>query len=74
VEPQPRPSWASRWLLIRDIALFVFGLLGVFNEAVIQPTADPQLLLLYGAMLGLPAILRSDERKNGNGRNGNGRR
>jgi len=61
-------------MLIRDIALFVAGLLGVFNEAVIQPTADPQLLLLYGGMLGLPAILRSDERRNGRNGNGNGRR
>jgi hypothetical protein len=47
------------------VILFFAGLAGVFNEAIVQREADPQLLLLYGAMLGLPAILRSDERKNG---------
>jgi hypothetical protein len=58
------------WQSLRDVILFFAGLMGVFNEAVLKAHADPQLLLLYGAMLGLPAILRSDERKNG--RNGSG--
>lgn len=64
-----RDEWRLRWLAARDIVLFVAGLAGVFNEAVVQSEADPQLLLLYGAMLGLPALLRSDE---GKGRNGAG--
>lgn len=52
----------KHWPAIRDIALFVGGLLGVVHETVVEPKADPQLLLLFAAMMGLPAFLRGDER------------
>lgn len=52
----------TRWSLIRDVILFFGGLGGVVHETVLTAKADPQLLLLFAAMMGLPAFLRSDER------------
>lgn len=48
---------------IRDILLFVGGLAGVFHETVISTAERPTLLILFAAMMGLPAFLRSDEAK-----------
>jgi hypothetical protein len=42
--------------------LFGTGLLGIFHETVISPSSDPQLLLLFAAMCGLPAFIQRDER------------
>ncbi len=44
------------------------GLGGIVNEALIRVGPErPTLLLLFAAMIGLPAFLRTDEKKNGNG-------
>jgi hypothetical protein len=52
------------WPTIRDLILFFGGLGGVFNEAVLRTGAErPTLLFLFGAMMGLPAFLRKDEKK-----------
>lgn len=51
-----------RWPLIRDVALFVGGVAGVIHETVLSETERPTLLLLFAAMLGLPAFLRSDDK------------
>lgn len=56
----------SRWPLIRDLALFTMGALGVIHETVITRIERPSLLLLFAAMMGLPAFL--------NGRGGSGGR
>ena len=53
------PSWP--WW--RDIILFFGGLAGIVNETMRQGTERPTLLLLFAAMAGLPAFLRSDERR-----------
>lgn len=53
----------NRWPLIRDVVLFVGGLAGVANEALRFGGERPTLLLLYAAMMGLPAFLRADESK-----------
>jgi hypothetical protein len=53
----------NRWHLIRDVILFVGGLAGVANEALRYGGERPTLLLLYAAMMGLPAFLRADESK-----------
>lgn len=45
----------------RDSVLFASGLAGVFYETVFDKADRPTLLLLFGAMMGLPAFLRSDE-------------
>lgn len=44
----------------RDLALFVTGLAGIIHETVIAPSSDPQLLMLFAAMIGLPAVLARD--------------
>jgi hypothetical protein len=56
----PRPT-ATGW---RDGLLFLTGLGLIVNEAVIRNGPErPTLLLLYAAMVGLPAFLRQDERR-----------
>jgi hypothetical protein len=52
--------------MVRDVTLFIAGLAGVANEALVRSVERPTLLLLFAAMMGLPAFLRSDERR-GNG-------
>lgn len=47
--------------LIRDILLFVGGMAGVFYETVFVKVDRPTLLLLFAAMLGLPAFLQANE-------------
>ncbi len=51
-----------KWKVARDILLFFGGMVGVANEAFFQATTDPTLLILFGAMMGLPAFLRKDEK------------
>jgi hypothetical protein len=52
------PWW---WPFTRDVVLFAAGLFGVAYETVFAPSPDPTLLLVFGAMLGLPIFLRKDE-------------
>lgn len=47
----------------RDTLLLVAGLAGVFHETVIASSERPTLLFLFATMIGLPAYLRSDEKK-----------
>jgi hypothetical protein len=48
----------------RDGLLFLTGLALIVNEAVIRSGPErPTLLLLYAAMVGLPAFLRADSRR-----------
>jgi hypothetical protein len=48
----------------RDALLFLTGLALIVNEAVIRSGPErPTLLLLYAAMVGLPAFLRADSRR-----------
>lgn len=48
---------------IRDGILFVAGLAGVYHETATQAAERPTLLLLFAAMMGLPAFFRADEKK-----------
>lgn len=52
------------WQNTRDVILFFGGLAGVFNETVLTTTERPTLLILFAAMMGLPAFLRSDDKRN----------
>lgn len=45
--------------------LFFGGLAGVAHETLAHNLERPALLILFAAMMGLPAFLRSDERRNG---------
>lgn len=47
----------------RDTILFVVGLLGIAYETLIAHADRPTLLIMFGAMVGLPAFLREDEKK-----------
>ena len=53
----------TRWPLIRDVTLFAGGLVGVLHETIFTSLERPHLLVLFAAMMGLPAFLRADERK-----------
>lgn len=56
----------GKWALIRDVLLFSSGLVGVVVlTAAWLKGHDPNqsLLLLFAAMMGLPAFLRNDEKK-----------
>lgn len=56
----------DRWPLIRDVSLFVAGLTGagVMTVAWLKGHDPNQsLLLMFTAMMGLPAFLRGDEKK-----------
>lgn len=54
----------TQWPSIRDILLFFGGLAGAFHETVLVTGAveRPTLLILFGAMMGLPVFLRQDEK------------
>jgi hypothetical protein len=54
---------APSWQLSRDMVLFLVGLLGVLHEALFTSLDRPSLLVLFAGMMGLPAFLRSDEKK-----------
>lgn len=43
--------------------MFVFGLLGVVHETVISQAERPTLLILFAAMMGLPAFLPGRDSK-----------
>lgn len=47
----------------RDTVLFAFGLSGIAYETLAENAERPTLLVLFGAMVGLPAFLRQDEKK-----------
>lgn len=52
-----------RLRVTRDGILFFAGLLGVVHETLIAKTDRPTLLLLFAAMMGLPAFLNKDEKE-----------
>lgn len=54
-------GWPLRWS--RDGFLFLLGVTIIVNEALIQPSPDPTLILLGGSLVGLPAFLSKDEAK-----------
>lgn len=66
---QAKKDSPRRWRGIsRDLVLFVAGLLGILHETLLTNGVErPTLLLLFGAMCGLPLFLRADEYK-GNGK------
>lgn len=48
------------WRTLRDVVLFVGGLLIAGHETLLVSESDPQLLILAAGMMGLPGILRAD--------------
>lgn len=56
-----------RWSSLRDIFLFLGGMVGVGHETLIATAERPTLLILFAAMMGLPAFLRQGEGPSGTG-------
>jgi len=56
-----------QWEFVRTLTLFFAGLGGVLYEMLFEDPADPGLLVIFGAMMGIPIFL------NKNGRNGGGK-
>ncbi len=52
-----------QWKITRNTVLFIGGLLGVAHETLVRDVDRPTLLLLFAAMIGLPAFIGADERK-----------
>lgn len=46
----------------RDTILFASGLAGIGYETIGNKAEKPTLLILFAAMVGLPAFLRTDEK------------
>jgi hypothetical protein len=61
--PTPSDRFLKQWPAIRDVLLFSGGLLGVAHETLLSSTDRPTLLLLFAAMMGLPAFLRQDSKE-----------
>jgi len=55
--------WAQ-WEFVRTLTLFFAGLGGVIYEMLFVHPADPGLLVIFGAMMGIPIFLSR------NGKNG----
>lgn len=61
-----------KWPVIRDIVLFFGGLGGVAHETLVSTTDRPTLLLLFAAMMGLPAFLRQDAKNSSSDKDSDG--
>lgn len=57
-----RRSWPR---LTRDGALYLLGISIIINEAFIQATPDPTLILLGGSLVGLPSLIQKDTKDKG---------
>lgn len=56
-----RPGWRlPKVRVTRERVLFLSGMVGIFYETVFQQTDRPTLLVLFSAMIGLPAFLQAD--------------
>ena len=51
--------------IARDTVLFVVGLLGLAHETLVNDADRPTLLLLFAAMIGLPAFIGKDAKDAG---------
>ena len=47
--------------ITRDGVLFVVGMIGIAHETFVSKVDRPGLLVLFAAMVGLPAFLQKDE-------------
>lgn len=53
----------QKWPLIRDICLFFGGLAGAAHETLIASAERPTLIILFATMMGLPAFIKADSKK-----------
>lgn len=50
------------FLKYRELSLFIGGTLGIFHETVLATAERPTLLILFAAMMGLPAFLKPGDK------------
>jgi hypothetical protein len=62
-----RDGKVKRWhlKLSRDVVIFGIGIIGIVHEIFWSSSDRPTILILFAAMIGLPAFLRIDERGKG---------
>jgi hypothetical protein len=53
----------KNWSVQRDVLLFLLGAGGVIHETLIATAERPTLLILFAAMMGLPAFLQKPDKK-----------
>lgn len=63
-EPLTLKDYEARWKLARDVLLFFFGAMGMAYTTT-QNLRDPVIITAFSAMMGLPVILRGEERLKG---------
>lgn len=51
--------------ITRDVAIFVLGGVAFVHELVSEGAERPQILIMSAAMMGLPLIIRGDEKRQG---------
>lgn len=51
--------------MAHKVAMFVGGMAGIAYETLATGTERPTLLILFGAMIGLPFIVRADQKSQG---------
>lgn len=49
--------------VVRDLAIFVLGSYGFIHELTRSGSERPQILIMSAAMMGLPLIIRGDEKR-----------
>lgn len=59
----PTPSDVAQAIFTWNNVLRVVGLAGVAHETLINNVDRPTLLLLFAAMIGLPAFINQDAKK-----------
>ena len=63
--PRAMPTmidWQARWKFVRDVILFFSGLGGV-GYFTITGQSEAVMLMVFVSMMGLPILLRADEKK-----------
>lgn len=53
-----------RWDFVRTLTLFFAGLGGVIYEMIFVHPADPGMLVIFGAMMGIPIFLSKNGSSN----------
>jgi hypothetical protein len=63
IEQKRDRKWRRK--LTRDGVVFAIGVVGIIHEIFFSTTDRPTLIILFAAMIGLPAFLHIDERGRG---------
>jgi hypothetical protein len=65
VEQRPRRALPTGFATLRDLLLFLIGLVIIANEVFFQPNVEPASMAVGLAMTGLPLVFSADERRKG---------